>query len=91
MNKHTVAFVALVLNLSSGWYFYTSQPHWSGASFACALWCIVDLARFAREARQREKLSTTSLNYKYGWADGWNSCRSAKPEERTFKRADVIV
>lgn len=41
-------------------------------------------------AEENEVLSTESMNYRYGWADGWNACRSAEPENRVFIRADKI-
>lgn len=88
MNRTTIFYIALVFNIIAGAWTYHSLPHWSGASFATAIYCLVDMAKDAN--KKREKLNTSTLNYQYGWADGWNACRSASPENRVFKRTDKI-
>lgn len=84
----TYNIIVIILNLASGIYFYRSYPHWSGIAFGAVAWASSDLINVI--AGKVERLSTTSRNYLTGWSDGWNSCRSAKPENRVFMRADKV-
>lgn len=61
---------------------------WIGCAVTAGVVCFEKMLSVAFP--KPEKLSTETLNYQYGWIDGWNRCRSAKPDDRVFMRADKI-
>jgi hypothetical protein len=83
MKLHWFNLLTIVINLVMAVAMYRHYPHWSGMAVGCALWGFADAVRTWPRIP-----STHNRNYDVGWTDGWNACRSAKPEERVFRRAD---